>query len=151
MSAITGICDFPAMAGSASASSWLGTATRTMSHPAAVSSAICCRVALISVVAVVVIDCTLTGASPPTSSAPPEILGEARRGARTGAGIAGIPRPMGVGVLMPPLFHLNRTTGLAPRHRHRSATGSYRSAHQPPRTPTAAHEPRQPVGALGAA
>ena len=33
MSAITGICDLRAMAGSASASSWLGQATRTMSQP----------------------------------------------------------------------------------------------------------------------
>ena len=66
MSAITGICDFFAMAGSASASSWLGTATRTMSQPVAVSSAICCSVALMSAVSVVVIDCTLIGASPPT-------------------------------------------------------------------------------------
>ena len=66
MSAITGICDFVAIAGSASASSWLGTATRTMSQPVAVSSAICCSVALMSEVSVVVIDCTLTGASPPT-------------------------------------------------------------------------------------
>ena len=43
-----------------------GTATRTMSQPAAVSSAICCSVALTSAVSVVVIDCTDTGASPPT-------------------------------------------------------------------------------------
>ncbi len=43
MSAITGICDFFAIAGSASASSALGTATRTMSQPDAVSSAICWR------------------------------------------------------------------------------------------------------------
>ena len=33
MSAMTGICDFRAMAGRASASSWLGQATRTMSQP----------------------------------------------------------------------------------------------------------------------
>ena len=61
MSAITGICDFWAIAGSASASSALGQATRTMSHPDAVSSAICCNVPLMSVVLVVVMDCTLTG------------------------------------------------------------------------------------------
>ena len=64
MSAITGICDFVAIAGSASASSWLGTATRTMSQPVAVSSAICCSVALMSEVNVVVIDWTLTGRRP---------------------------------------------------------------------------------------
>ena len=68
MSAITGMPDFLAMAGSASASSWLGTATRTTWQPAAVSSAICCRVALTSAVSVVVIDCTDTGASPPTAT-----------------------------------------------------------------------------------
>ncbi len=46
------------MAGSASASSVSGTATRTISQPAAVSSAICCKVASMSAVLVVVIDCT---------------------------------------------------------------------------------------------
>ena len=45
-------------------------ATRTISQPVAVSSAICCSVALMSVVGVVVIDCTETGASPPTSTLP---------------------------------------------------------------------------------
>ena len=74
MSAMTGIWLFRAMAGSASASSWVGQATRTMSQPAAVSSAICWRVALMSVVGVVVIDCTDTGASPPTSTLPTRIL-----------------------------------------------------------------------------
>src|SRR6478735_2356710 len=92
MSAMTGICDLRAIAGSASASSWLGQATRTMSQPAAVSSAICCRVALTSEVSVVVIDCTLTGASPPTSTLPTLILRVGRRGASTGGGAAGMPR-----------------------------------------------------------
>src|SRR4051812_49151629 len=92
MSAITGICDLCAIAGSASASSWLGTATRTMSHPVAVSSAICCSVALMFEVSVVVIDCTLIGASPPTSTLPTLILRVLRRGARVGGGRAGSPR-----------------------------------------------------------
>ena len=70
MSAMTGIWLFFAMIGSASASSRLGTATRTMSQPEAVSSAICCRVALMFGVGVVVIDCTLTCASPPTRTLP---------------------------------------------------------------------------------
>ncbi|MDQ1630036.1 MAG: hypothetical protein QOC80_8 [Frankiaceae bacterium] len=70
MSAMTGMADFRAMAGSASASSWLGTATRTIWQPAAVSSAICCSVALTSEVWVVVIDCTEIGASPPTGTSP---------------------------------------------------------------------------------
>ena len=53
MSAMTGICDFLAIAGSASASSVSGTATRTIWQPDAVSSAICCSVALMSAVLVV--------------------------------------------------------------------------------------------------
>ncbi len=70
MSAITGSWDFFAIAGSASTSSWDGTATRTIWQPAAVSSAICCSVELMSAVSVVVIDCTLTGAPPPTATGP---------------------------------------------------------------------------------
>ena len=63
MSAITGIWLFFAMMCSTSASSCDGTATRTISQPDAVSSAICCSVALMFVVGVVHIDWTLTGAS----------------------------------------------------------------------------------------
>src|SRR5580692_2519939 len=70
MSAMTGICDLRAMSGSASASSADGTATRTIWQPDAVSSAICWRVAFTSTVLVVVIDCTLTGAPPPTGTEP---------------------------------------------------------------------------------
>src|SRR5699024_4771766 len=94
MSAITGIGDFAAIAGSASASSWRGHATRTMSQPAAVSSAICCSVALMSCVGVVVIDCTVIGASPPTWMSPSLTLRVFRRGASTGGGCLtdGIPR-----------------------------------------------------------
>src|SRR5688572_1646751 len=94
MSAITGIWDFLAMIGNASASSWLGTATRTMSQPVAVSSAICCNVALMSAVRVVVIDCTLIGASPPTATLPTLIWRLLRRGARVGGGRVGRPRSM---------------------------------------------------------
>ncbi len=92
MSAITGICDLAAIAGSASASSWLGQATRTMSQPAAVSSAICCSVALTSAVRVVVIDCTEIGWSEPTPTAPTCSCRVRRRGASVGAGGAGMPR-----------------------------------------------------------
>src|SRR3954454_17003236 len=92
MSAITGICDFRAMAGSASTSSWDGTATRTIWQPEAVSSAICCKVAFTSEVSVVVIDCTLTGAPPPTGTLPTMICRLRRRGASGGGGTAGIPR-----------------------------------------------------------
>src|SRR5699024_11008335 len=92
MSAMTGIWDLPAMIGSAAASSAVGQATRTISQPEAVSSAICCRVALMSVVGVVVIDCTLTGDSDPTPTLPTLICRVCRRGASTGGGDAGIPR-----------------------------------------------------------
>src|SRR5689334_23169514 len=92
MSAITGICECCAISASASASSCEGQATRTMSQPAAVSSAICCRVVFTSAVRVVVIDCTETGASPPTSTLPTLIWRVFRRGASTGGGAAGIPR-----------------------------------------------------------
>src|SRR6476620_10114119 len=70
MSATTGTVDLAAIATSASASSQCGTATRTMSTPVATSEAICCRVALMSAVLVVVIDCTETGASPPIATRP---------------------------------------------------------------------------------
>ena len=56
MSAITGIWLFFAMMCSTSASSCDGTATRTISQPDAVSSAICWSVALMFVVGVVVMD-----------------------------------------------------------------------------------------------
>ena len=84
MSAITGICECFAISGSASASSCEGTATRTMSQPAAVSAAICCRVALTSEVSVVAIDCTEIRAPPPTGTEPTLIWRDTRRGARTG-------------------------------------------------------------------
>src|SRR3954465_14169014 len=96
MSAMTGICDFFAMAGSASASSVSGTATRTIWQPVAVSSAICCSVALMSAVVVVVIDCTLTGKSLPTPTPPTSSWRVFRRGASTGGGAAGMPRPTGI-------------------------------------------------------
>jgi len=70
MSAITGMRDCLAMIGSASASLSVGQATRTMSQPAAVSSAICWSVAPISCVFVVVMDWTDTGAPPPTGTSP---------------------------------------------------------------------------------
>ncbi len=96
MSAITGICDFCAIAGSASASSAEGQATRTMSQPEAVSSAICWSVAFTSAVSVVVIDCTETGDSLPTPTLPTLIWRVGRRGASTGGGAAGMPRETAV-------------------------------------------------------
>ncbi|SKW52072.1 Uncharacterised protein [Mycobacteroides abscessus subsp. abscessus] len=70
MSAITGILLLRAISASASASSCRGQATRTMSQPEAVSSAICCRVEFTSWVLVVHIDCTETGESLPTPTLP---------------------------------------------------------------------------------
>src|SRR5689334_19067938 len=96
MSAITGICDLRAIAGSASTSSCDGTATRTIWQPDAVSSAICWSVALTSAVSVVVIDCTDTGAPPPTGTEPTMICRLCRRAASGGGASAppttGIPR-----------------------------------------------------------
>jgi len=91
MSAMIGIWLFIAMILRASASSWCGTATRTMSQPVAVSSAICCRVALMFVVCVVVIDCTLTWDSLPTPTLPTLICRVLRRGWRV-SGALGSPR-----------------------------------------------------------
>src|ERR1700676_5630034 len=96
MSAITGICDLRAICGKASASSCDGTATRTIWQPVAVSSAICCRVAFTSAVSVVVIDCTETGAPPPTGTAcfplPTTIWRDLRRGATGSTDGCGMPR-----------------------------------------------------------
>ena len=55
---------------SASASSFFGTATRTISQPAETSSPIWAIVASTSCVFVSVIDCTTTGAPPPIGTFP---------------------------------------------------------------------------------
>src|SRR5712691_4338699 len=115
MSAMTGICDFFAMAGSASASSWDGTATRTIWHPEAVSSAICCSVAFTLAVSVVVMDWTVTGAPPPTGTEPTMIWRDSLRGASkswaSGAvGACGIPRS----VLIAPIRSVSTTESLYP-------------------------------------
>src|SRR4029078_5852209 len=94
MSAITGIWLCWAISGRASASSWLGHATRTMSQPDAVSSAICWRVVLTSAVRVVHIDWTEIGWSLPTPTLPTWIWRVLRRGASTGGGASGMPRVM---------------------------------------------------------
>src|SRR5262245_30280999 len=83
MSATTGTVDLAAMAANASASSQCGTATRTMSTPAATSDAICCSVALMSAVLVVVIDWTRIGASPPMVTSPTRTCRVFRRSAST--------------------------------------------------------------------
>src|SRR2546423_1153666 len=81
MSATTGTVACSAICLSARASSQCGTATRTMSTPAATSRAICCSVALTSEVFVVVMDWIETGASPPTSTRPTLIFFDVRRSA----------------------------------------------------------------------
>src|SRR3954466_7913271 len=117
MSAMTGICECRAISGSASASSVSGTATRTIWQPAAVSSAICCSVALMSAVLVVVIDCTLTGKSLPTPTPPTSSWRVLRRGASTGGGAAGMPRPTGIAM-----------TPSIPRDRIRAGGGAVTSS-----------------------
>src|SRR6478752_5367129 len=67
-----------------------------MSHPVAVSSAICWRVELTSDVRVVVIDCTETGESLPTPTFPTLIWRVLRRGLSTGGGASGMPRLISV-------------------------------------------------------
>src|SRR5215469_14871473 len=96
MSAITGIWDLRAISGSASASSWDGTATRTIWQPEAVSSAICCKVLFTSAVRVVVIDWTETGAPPPTGTLPTIIWRECRRCASGWGGTPGRPRSIAI-------------------------------------------------------
>ena len=58
------------IAGTALAAASLFTVTRTNSDPARASAAICCTVEGTSAVSVLVIDCTTTGASDPTTTAP---------------------------------------------------------------------------------
>src|SRR5680860_437168 len=65
-----------------------------MSHPEAVSSAICCSVVSTSAVRVVVIDCTEIGASPPTRTEPTLICRVGRRGASTGGGVGHAGHPL---------------------------------------------------------
>ena len=56
--------------GTAFAAASLFTVTRTSSEPARASAAICCTVDSTSAVSVLVIDCTATGASEPTTTEP---------------------------------------------------------------------------------
>ena len=57
----------------ASTSAAAGSVTRTSSLPAAASAPTCSRVAAASPVGVLVMDCTTTGAPPPTATAPTRI------------------------------------------------------------------------------
>src|SRR5687768_7423613 len=98
MSAITGICDLRTISGSAAASTGSGTATRTIWQPVAVSAAICCSVALTSAVTVVVIDCTLMGAPPPTRTPPTSSCRVFLRSASRAGGSSGMPSETGTAV-----------------------------------------------------
>src|SRR3546814_11601986 len=69
------------MRGTAAAASGVLTVTRTSSDPARQSSATCFVVAATSAVSVLVIDCTTTGASPPTRTLPTSTWRVLRRAA----------------------------------------------------------------------
>ena len=69
------------MRGTAAADSAFLTVTLTSSDPARHSSATCRVVAATSAVSVLVIDCTTTGAVPPTATPPTTTWRVARRGA----------------------------------------------------------------------
>ena len=79
MSATSGTTAALAMVLNASVDSLSGQETRTMSAPASSSWRIWLIVALASEVTVLVIDCTVMGASPPTSTEPTRILRLLRR------------------------------------------------------------------------
>ena len=73
MSAITGTGERLTIVSSATASLSRGTATRTSSQPASTIRPICSSVASTSLVSVLVIDCTTTGAPPPIGTPPTHI------------------------------------------------------------------------------
>src|SRR5260221_5475331 len=79
MSATIGTSTWRTMSFSASADSWSGQDTRTMSAPARAKACTCSTVALTSLVTVLVIDCTVIGASPPTGTLPTWIMRQVRR------------------------------------------------------------------------
>src|SRR5689334_16249495 len=79
MSATSGIRIWRLISPSFSAASRTGTAQRTMSHPAASSDQISSNVACTSRVSVLVMDCTVSGASPPTLRLPSVICRVLRR------------------------------------------------------------------------
>src|ERR1700761_6625563 len=79
MSATSGRRGALAVGAKASVDSLSGQDTRTMSAPASSNWRIWPMVAAASLVRVLVIDCTVIGASPPTSTDPTRILREGRR------------------------------------------------------------------------
>ena len=79
MSATIGTFTWRTISLSANALSWSGHDTRTMSTPASSDSRICATVPATSVVSVLVIVCTVIGASPPTGTEPTWICRDLRR------------------------------------------------------------------------
>src|SRR5580765_7295984 len=79
MSATIGTVTWRTISFNASADSWSGQDTRTISAPARSKACTCSTVALMSLVTVLVIDCTVIGASPPTGTLPTWIVRQARR------------------------------------------------------------------------
>src|SRR5665647_2837373 len=108
----------------AGASAAVGRLTRTSSQPAATSARTCASVAAASPVRVHVIDCTATGAPPPTGTAPTMIrraLGtRPPAGRRRLPGLLPVPRPRlleaaGEGLPRLPAEHPPRAPGVGPR------------------------------------
>ena len=79
MSATIGTFTCLTMCFSAAVDSSSGQETRTISTPASSQARICAMVASTSLVSVLVIDCTVIGASPPTGTLPTMILRLLRR------------------------------------------------------------------------
>src|SRR5215813_4970125 len=79
MSATIGTFAAFTICGMAAVDSASGQLTRTMSAPAASSACTCAMVAAASAVSVLVIDCTVIGALPPTGTEPTRICRHLRR------------------------------------------------------------------------
>jgi hypothetical protein len=79
------------MRGTAAAASSRSTVTRTISEPAVASAATCATVASMSAVSVLVIDCTTTGAPPPTVTEPTLTAIQSWRSIRPGGHSAAAP------------------------------------------------------------
>ena len=88
MSATTGMGEAATISRIASASAGVGTATRTISHPAAARRRICSTVAAASRVWVVVIDWIVTGLAPPIVTGPTRTTRVGRLGNRLGVVMA---------------------------------------------------------------
>src|SRR5674476_981276 len=124
MSAMMGAGASRARRANAGASSAVGRLTRTSSQPAATSARTCASVAAASPVLVHVMDCTATGAPPPTGTEPTMIrraLGtRPPAGRRRLPGPLAVPRPRlleatGEGLPRLPAEHPLRAPGVGPR------------------------------------